>query len=435
MWKKLNIERIMKLLLIIAVSMFMLTACTGYNEEDNDQSSTPMQGDEKATVAEHNTCWQTMIITLLYRDMGQVAMGTYSKMTQGSLAFMMVAFAVWLSFRLLKHVSSVTEENLGEVWTEVGKQLFLCLACGYLASSTEGLLFFMNHVVFPVYNAFLEFASELLARAVNDKFKSITIWDWTLEAKAPAICRVSGTVKANASGFPEEPLEMMNCMICAMNERTNVGMLMALRVLKAPGFMSIIIGLIIIACFFIVKLGFVFYLVDSMFRFAVMTVMLPLLIMGYPFSATKGWLGKGFLTMISSAAFMMFMAIMIAIAMMGLQQIMIDNADIFFEKGQDKDFKSLSVPLMCLLMVGFLIASSVHIASQVSDKLVGGNSGSKFNAHAKAIIVGVGKAAIGLISGGLGSLAMKSAAVRRINQKASDVKNSVTSAVNNLAGR
>lgn len=101
-------------------------------------------------------------------------------------------------------------------------------------------------------------------------------------------------------------------------------------------------GLMIIACFTFVKLGFVFYLVDTIFRFTIMVVMLPILIMGYPFGPTKKWLSQGFVTILNSAAFMMFMAIMIAIAMLALEQIIIDNADIF-ENGTDKDFKEFSI--------------------------------------------------------------------------------------------
>ena len=32
---------------------------------------------------------------------------------------MMVAFAVWFAFRIMRHVSSFTEESPAEVWTEV----------------------------------------------------------------------------------------------------------------------------------------------------------------------------------------------------------------------------------------------------------------------------------------------------------------------------
>lgn len=412
MWKHVDIAKIFKLLSIAVVAMTMLTSCGG---DEKDTSRAAMQGDEVSAATEQATCWQNFIIDTLYENMGKVALGTYSKITNGALVFMMVAFAVWLSLRLLKHVGSFTEENLGEVWTEISRQLFLCLFCGYLASSTDYLLFFMNSVVFPVYNAFLEFSSELLAKAsvASTKYQDLSVFGFKFSQGEPIICKASSVVKnASLEGFPEAPKEMMNCMVCAMNDRMNLGLAMAYKVLKAPGFMATLVGLLIIACFTFVKLGFVFYLVDSIFRFTVMVVMLPILIMGYPFKATKKWLSLGFVTMINSAGFMMFMAFMIAITLLALEQVIIDNQNIFIEGNDDQAFKEFSVPFMCLLMIGFLIASSVDIAKQVTDSLVGGSSGGSFNEKAKATMVG-GIKIVGAVSGWLGGKILKHTGVGR----------------------
>ncbi len=439
-----NIDRILKLLLIIAVSMFMLTACRVTEDDDPHKTSqaaisSEVAFDEEATTTAHAECWQTGMITMLYENMGSVAMGTYRKITNGALTFMMVAFAVWMSIHLLKHVSSFMEPNVGETWYEIAKKFFLCFACGYLASSTDGLLFFMNHAIFPIYNAFLEFAGELLSQSTaGQESKGYTVLGDKFEAGKAVVCKVSSTMsKAYLEGFPTEPMEMMNCMICAMNERMNIGFNMSFKIMKAPGFMSTIIGIMILACFTFVKLGFVFYLVDTIFRFTIMVVMLPILIMGYPFKPTEKWLGEGFKTILNSAAFMMFMAVMIAISMLALEQIMIDNADIFAE-GQTKDFQEFSIPFMCLLMIAFLIASSVKIAQQVTNSLVGGDARGKFNEKAKAAIIGVAKAFGTLVSFGAVAGISKVAAGRKILNKVQNAKAKVSSfksKINSLAGR
>ena len=401
MWKQINIAKIFKLLSIAVVAMFMLTSCGG---DENDTKRAAMQGNEISAANEQATCWQNFIIDTLYDNMGKVALGTYSKITNGALVFMMVAFAVWLSLRLLKHVGSFTEENLGEVWTEISRKLFLCLFCGYLASSTDGLLYFMDMIVFPVYNAFLEFSSALLAQAsvTSTNYQDLSVFGFKFSSGEPIICKASSVVKSTSlDGFPSAPKEMMNCMVCAMNDRMNLGLAMAYKVLKAPGFMATIVGLMIIACFTFVKLGFVFYLVDSIFRFTVMVVMLPILIMGYPFKLTHSWLKQGFLTMINSAGFMMFISFMIAITLLALEQVIIDNRNIFIDGNDEQSFKEFSVPFMCLLMIGFLIVSSIDLAKQVTDSLVGGNSEGSFNAKAKSTIVG-GAKLTGMVAGWLG---------------------------------
>ena len=164
---------------------------------------------------------------------------------------------------------------------------------------------------------------------------------------------------------------------------------------------------------------------------------MPILIMGYPFKPTEKWLGEGFKTILNSAAFMMFMAVMIAISMLALEQIMIDNADIFAE-GQTKDFQEFSIPFMCLLMIAFLIASSVKIAQQVTNSLVGGDARGKFNEKAKAAIIGVAKAFGTLVSFGAVAGISKVAAGRKILNKVQNAKAKVSSfksKINSLAGR
>lgn len=441
MLKHINIGKIFKLLCIAIVSMGMLTSCAG-DENNPETNRAAMQDNEYAAANEQATCWQNFIIDTLYDNMGKVAMGTYSKITNGALAFMMVAFAVWLSFRLLKHVGSFTEENLGETWTEIARKLFLCIFCGYLASSAESLLFFMDSIIFPVYNAFLEFSSQLLAKAssTSSNAQSLSVFGFEFsKVGEPIVCKVSSVVKdASLSGFPEAPKEMMDCMVCAMNDRMNLGLAMAYKVLKAPGLMATLIGLLIIACFTFVKLGFVFYLVDSIFRFTVMVVMLPILIMGYPFQPTKKWLSQGFMTIINSAALMMFLAFMIAITLLALEQVISDNRAIFTEGENNAAFQEFSIPFMCLLMVGFLIASSVHLARQVTDSLVGGSSQGKFNEKAKSVIVGSATLIGSFLTLGAVGVMKKFATTRRVMEKYQAGKEKITNfkqKMNNLRGR
>ena len=84
MWKSIDIGRVLKLLLVVAVSMFMLTACAS-DDKNPDTSRAAVKGDvdEQSIAQDQATCWQDSIqdsiIELLYDNMGKVAMGTYNK--------------------------------------------------------------------------------------------------------------------------------------------------------------------------------------------------------------------------------------------------------------------------------------------------------------------------------------------------------------------
>lgn len=394
MFKDVNIKQILRVMLVVLFAAFMLTAC-----EQDDSIGGRSRAAMAAPVGEdpiseetmknasnaHRECWQTGMIDLLYQNMGKIAMGMYAKITDGALPLMMIAFALWTIFRLLKFVGSFTEDSPAEIWNEIVRKLFVCLICGLIASSTTQILWLLNTVVFPIYYAFLELGAAILNSAGDgSNFKAgstvLSFFQEKLTLNEPVMCSAPAIGKASIESlsFPDGPRTMMNCMICTVNERLTLGFFLFFKVMDAPGFMSLITGLFILICFTIVKLGFIFYLVDSIFRFTMMAIILPILIMSYAFKQTSSWAKNGFLTIINSAALMMFMGIMMSMALLAMEKIITDNSDIFNDNANEMSFSEFSIPFMCIMLVGFLISSSVNLAQQVTDSLVGGNSDSLF---------------------------------------------------------
>lgn len=394
MFKDVNIKQILRVMLVVLFAAFMLTAC-----EQDDSIGGRSRAAMAAPVGEdpiseetmknasnaHRECWQTGMIDLLYQNMGKIAMGMYAKITDGALPLMMIAFALWTIFRLLKFVGSFTEDSPAEIWNEIVRKLFVCLICGLIASSTTQILWLLNTVVFPIYYAFLELGAAILNSAGDgSNFKAgstvLSFFQEKLTLNEPVMCSAPAIGKASIESlsFPDGPRTMMNCMICTVNERLTLGFFLSFKVMDAPGFMSLITGLFILISFTIVKLGFIFYLVDSIFRFTMMAIILPILIMSYAFKQTSSWAKNGFLTIINSAALMMFMGIMMSMALLAMEKIITDNSDIFNDNANEMSFSEFSIPFMCIMLVGFLISSSVNLAQQVTDSLVGGNSDSLF---------------------------------------------------------
>ena len=410
MFKGVDIKQIFKMLLIVLFATFMLTSCSKETSDGsvgahNNQSALDVtdKSGQQELAAQHRECWQSSIVDLLYENMGKVALGMYAKITDGALPLMMLAFAIWTIFRLLKFVGSFTEDSPAEIWNEIVRKMFVCIVCGLIASSTTQLLWLLNTIVFPIYYAFLELGSEILNAAGDGKaFKVdnsavISFFQEMIPVSQPVLCSASGVGKASIEtlSFPEGPRVMMDCMICSVNERLTLGFYLSFKVMAGSGFMPFILGLFILACFTIVKLGFVFYLVDSIFRFTMMAVILPLLVMSYAFKQTSGWAKHGFVTILNSAALMMFMAVMMAMALLAMEKIISDNSDIFKDNVDVASFSEFSVPFMCLMLIAFLIVSSVELAQQVTDSLVGGNSDSAFQKR-------VGKLAAQILWGALG---------------------------------
>lgn len=390
MLKKGNIVGILKILILVISVCFLLTACSGTDVKgtNNSNQQTAMSGADKNSnqlAQEQRQCWQSEILDLMYRQMGSISLGLYKQMTDGALAFIMVAFAVWFSFRLMKHVSSLQEENIAEVWKEVFKQLFICFVCGLLASSTAGLAFVLNTIIFPLYYTFLEFAGEMLnaaSAATGQEDLSLTFLGETIEYGQRVACVPENLVPdENLTSFPDAPINMMKCIACAINERLGIGFYLAFETLHDTGFMALVIGCIIFLIFTFIKLAFIFYLVDTLFRFTIVVTILPALILAYAFKQTRSWATFGFVTMINSAAYMMFVAIMIAVALLAMHEIMISPAlGLSGDNIKDfrQNFKEFSIPVLCLLLLAFLIQSTMKIAQDLTNTLVGGDSSGSF---------------------------------------------------------
>ncbi len=407
MSRKVNILRIIAMLMVAIIVVFTLSGCS---EDEAMQASLPGETSkqtEERLAKENRECWQETVLSLLYDTMGTVSMGMYSKITSGALSLMMVAFSIWFAIRLLKFVTSVKDASgeSAEMWNEVLKKFVLCFVCGYLATSVEGLLWILNMVIFPIYNAFLEFGSKVLEASSTtnaDGKNTVTVFGETITAGKNIVCNADGTANASLTGFPEAPRNMMNCMICAVNERLSLGNALAYHVLQMKGFMVTVVGLLILVSFTIIKLSFVFYLVDTIFRFTMMVVLLPILIMSYAFDQTQGWSKEGLKTMLNSAAFMMVIAILIAMALLAVIQILQDNQATFNPQGAEQEaaFKEFNPAVMALMLIAFLIKNTLSVAQKMVSAIIGGNAEAKFQKKLKALVGMIGKGILAWLTAG-----------------------------------
>jgi len=428
-----------KVLIIILSALFLLSACSQNSDAFKQQS--PLKTEEGGAAAEQplfEDCFYNGILSSVYDIIGPIVMQMYAKLSAGAMSVMMMAFAVWVALRLMKFVSSVAEDSPGEIWNEMLKKAFVCLFCGLLASSPSMLLYVINHFLFPLYEAFLEFGSAVLAEALDkDKNGDIVVLGETLTIKQfENNCKIPpSATEANLEGFPSGFRDMMECMVCAVDNRLDIGRNVAWIVMKEGTLMGIVIGALLWLIFLIVGLGFVFYFVDSIFRFGMMILLLPILIMSYAFGPTRKWTGVGFNNIMNSAAFMMAFSIIIATTLMAITTLLNDNPGVFNPAGNSNDtaeyLKDFSIPMMCLLLLGFLIYGSLGVSQQLTSAIVGGKTSSKFQENLKAVLQTV----VGVVTGGIGSAIKKAGFENTKLGRALNKGKAIKGRLNQLAGR
>ncbi|MBE6459127.1 MAG: hypothetical protein E7010_04915 [Alphaproteobacteria bacterium] len=403
--KKLDIYKLGRLLMILLAAVFLLSACS--NSSIQATSPAEAQSAEELQSA-GESCWQGKVLKTIYNTIGILIMSQFEKLTAGSMSVMMIAFAVWMAIRLLKFVSSVREDSPAQIWNEIIKKAFICVFCGSLAYSSGTLLYVINTLLFPIYAAFLDFGSQILALTPN-VIREVTVFghkiDFLSNDGMQLSCAITGNVTADLTGFPSAFSDSMNCMICQVVDRMRMGRGIALISMSMHGALPFFTGLLLWVIFYVVGFGFVFYLVDSVFRFGMMILMLPIFIMAYAFGPTKKWTKIGFENIMNSAAFMMAFSIIIATVLIALTDLIDKNSNIFNPANPQLHTQNLSVATLCLLLIGFLVFGSMGVSQQLTSSIIGGKTDAKFQQNLKA----TAQAVLGVITGGLGWVAKKAA--------------------------
>lgn len=431
-WK--NITQFLRVILMIMMLAFCLSACSSKDNENGEK-----QGGEvnDQTERQQRACWQASVLSEFYDIMGKTSVKAYPHVTSSALPFMMVAFSLWLSIKVLRHVSSVTEESAAETWTEVSRMAFMCLFCGLLASSTSMLLYALNTFIFPIYYTFLEFSSAILnltldaeaklkGQYIGDPYAPVCLaYPNELVCKAPAL-----TPATEEAGFPKGPSEMMQCLACSVSDRMQLGFAIAKNLFKGS-ISAFLVGLILYVLFLFIKISFVFYLIDSIFRMAIVMIILPFLILAIPFKATRKWTKQGFETIINSSATMMCLALIITMTMLAMQTLISKNGDTYTTSQMEHP----KMVLLGLILMGFLIIKSCGIAVQMADSIVGGGGGTKFQEKIAKLAAQAGKGLLHAISMGVGKMFTSAIESIKYLQNLKREAGKVKSKLNALAGR
>ena len=445
--KDIDIWRILKILCIIICAVFLFAACSS-----DENGSLPASEDDKELATANRQCIQSDILGLFYKSLSSMASKVYTQLTsEDLLSLMVLAFSLWMAYQVLRHVSSTTPESLGEFWTKILRKGTLCFACGYLASSPENILYTINTFVFPIYVTLLQFAAsilEMMGSEHNGDFLSVPgdmgINEPITHKMTDSGCSVasnSAAIEMSANGdFPQQPLNLMGCMACAVNDRLSIGYTIAVKLIFDTNLFGFFVGLFLLVAFTLTKWGFVLYLVDSIFRLTMMIIVMPFLILFYPFEQTRKWTNTGFKIILNSAGLMLCLAVLVSMTIFAMEDMLknrelgdFGNLDVYQDFG--------TVPLAMVLM-GFCIIKATGTAVSLSESVTGGSGDTNFQKKIAALIGTIASGIFTIVTFGSGKVAMllpkyfkRFAEIRDKVNKARNKMGQMRGRMNQMAGR
>ena len=477
--RNINILKILKILCMILCMVFLLSACadnpggkmgpsddkqeTIENQRDCyiDVSSNKMVcPDTDSGMQSQRDCIQASLLEMMYGGLGEMANNIYEKLTAEDLmSLLAMAFSLWMAFQILGHVAATTPESLSEFWTKILRKAAICVACGILASSTENIYYAINTFVLPIYITLLEFASTILellgsepgadttqivieGNIADDISDSGSLVEPIKHKMSDAACLLKDTagIKMESGKFPQEPVQLMGCMACAISDRLNIGYTISMLMMSSGNILSFLVAIFLFCAFTFVKWGFALYLVDSIFRFTMMITIMPFLILFYPFEQTRKWTTVGFQTILNSASIMLCLAALIGATVYAMEQLL--NNPAIGDFGDKQTFENFGTTPLAMMFMGIVILKVSGLAVSLSNQVTGGGGEARFQKKVAALIGFIAEGLLLILSWGssstISAVAAYSRRVRMILEKVEKAKakvNEIKQKMNQMAGR
>ncbi len=386
------------------------------------------------------SCWQTKIIAavlksinVLYeRSSGYV---TYDAMSTGGAAVICIAFAIWMAFKILKILPSFKEENLGEVWTEIGQKLFVCAFCMFLVYNQQNVNWAIQTFVIPVYNAILELGVRVLKEATPSSGQSLGEYGAITYVYNYSMCEVKDMGSLDLQGAVTP---MANCLVCAISDRLNSGIKIGLSLICTLRISAILVGILVMFIFTAAKFFFVLFIVDSLFRLNFAVFLLPIFIIGIPFNYTRKWSKHCFLMFLNSSGVMLFLGLLVVIAVSALETIVGTIGGSFSEKY----IEGLGPMLLSILFISFILINIPGMGVALADKLIGGGGGDEFQKKVTKFVIQtakkIGAGALGAVTSNVSTAITntmeKYEASREALDTIKDIQSKISNKANSLAG-
>lgn len=409
--------------------LFLLTGCV-----DGDDISS---GNNKNFEAQ-GSCWQAKIISLLLSQVDRLFSAASDKVTSGGGAgVILLAFSIWMAFRLLKILPSFKEENIGEVWTEIGQRLFLCSFCAWAVSSDTMIKEVINLFVVPIYNTLLELGADVLGQEQVSSIDLGRIFGEVTFSANYNRCEAGTLDPSNIRGGIEP---MATCLTCSISDKLNTGIKISLGTMATGNLGGILVGLMTMLIFIAAKFCFIFCIIDALFRINFAVFLFPVLIMGVPFPNTRKWSKQGFLMFLNSAGILLFLAILIGAAINAIVFIFGD-----YSRGESltkENVEGMGPVLLSMFMLSLLFVNLPNMAVSLANKFIGGGGTDAFQKKVSQFIIRTVKktasAVLSTVTQGATDNITKTLEKYEVTREAIDTikhkKQAIKNSLNSLAG-
>ncbi len=257
-----------------------------------------------AKIAENASCIFCPLFLTIFNAAQTMATNSYEQLALSIANVMLLGFAIYIAFLVLKYVSAFTKQDAPKFTNEIFQQAFKVMVAYILLLNADAVY---SYIIGPVLSAGMEFGSALL---FNDG-SGYMEWCSVEENLQGAVKNQASTI--NSGVFPQYLYVKLSCFIRSVQAEISTAqsigstlMCVSRNVAAEPinvvgftinnaiwDFSMFFQGLLIWILAIIISLAFAFYLIDATVRLGIIGALMPFLVACWPFKKTSGYTNKG----------------------------------------------------------------------------------------------------------------------------------------------
>ncbi len=227
------------------------------------------QGDE-AVAAEKETmrCWTCSLFELAFRVVNSMSTSIMASVAGSAVGLLAVCYGLWLALYILKYVSSLQEPDTAAFWKGLAVQAFMATLVAALLNDMKAgpASLVVGGFVDPIFSGFVDTGLMIINASGAD-------------------------LPCSPGGSPESG---MVCLVGALQEKLNVTVgISYLSLIAGPTIFVMMVGAGIYCVSIFMMVYFPVLLLDCVFRYCILIAMLPLMVVGFCFKATRDFASQG----------------------------------------------------------------------------------------------------------------------------------------------
>lgn len=242
---------------MIVLSVSLLSGC----EDEKPEC------DIGAIQAAAKECWSCPVFEKFFQAATSVYTSIQSSTAPTAYTVIAVGFALWLALRIMRQIGSLKELDIYSFWNDLAVRAFWAAMCAALTSNITQVT---NDLIFPVWSGFIDFGIMVVGKLPMD----------------------GGGVSCGTG----DPATGLSCLVAAIHTKLAEGREMG-YVLMTCNTESLILNMYgagIYAVSLVLGALFPIFMLDGVFRFAIVMALMPLWICAFCFPisrklASKAW--------------------------------------------------------------------------------------------------------------------------------------------------